>query len=74
MMILALLAFTPTENSQEGQELLQQLTGKAQAPARNAEQLTEAYQKAIDYLMPLMTASDVRTQYDPQLALQNICL
>jgi HEAT repeat protein len=74
MMILALLAFTPTANSQEGQELLQQLTGKAQAPARNAEQLTEAYQKAIDYLMPLMTASDVRTQYDPQLALQNICL
>ena len=72
MVTLAILAFTPTASSQEGMELINQLTGKAEAPARNAEQLTEAYQKAIDYMMPYMMAQNVQSQYEPQIALQNL--
>ncbi|MBN2588263.1 MAG: HEAT repeat domain-containing protein [Sedimentisphaerales bacterium] len=72
MVTLAILAFIPTANSQEGMELLNQLSGKAEAPARNTEQLTEAYQKAIDYLMPYMMAENVPSQYEPQIALQDL--
>ena len=72
MVIVALFAFTKTAQSQEGMDLLNQLTGKAEAPARNAEQLTEAYQKVIDYLMPYMMDQNIRSQYQPQLALQNL--
>ena len=56
MVTLTVFALAPTLKGQEGMDLLNQLTGKAQAPARNAEQLTEAYQKVIDYLMPYMKA------------------
>ena len=72
MVTLALFAFPGIVQSQEGMDLINQLTGKAEAPARNAEQLTEAYQKAIDFLMPYMTAENVASQYDPQIALQNL--
>ncbi|MBN1973955.1 MAG: HEAT repeat domain-containing protein [Sedimentisphaerales bacterium] len=72
MVTLAIFAFSTTASSQEEQDLLNQLTGKAEAPARNAQQLTEAYQKAIDYLIPNMIAENPRAQYNWQLALQNL--
>ena len=49
-----------------------QLTGKAQGPAREAAQLTEAYQKAVDYLLPLMSAENVGSRYAPQILLQDM--
>ena len=73
MVTLAFFAFTKPAQSQEGQDLLNQLTGKADSPFRNAEQFTEAYQKAIDYLMPLMANDEnPRVQYEWQLALQDL--
>jgi HEAT repeat protein len=72
MVILALCAFSQTAQSQDADELLNQLTGQAPAPSRNAEQLTEAYQKVIDYLMPYMMAENVASQYQPQIALQDL--
>ena len=71
LVTLAIFAFSQTAQSQEGSVLLNQLTGKAEAPARNAEQLTEAYQNVIDYLIPNMAEAS-RSQYDWQLALQNL--
>ena len=58
--------------AQTGEELVAQLTGKAEAPARNAAQLTDAYQKAIDYLLPLMSAENVGSRYAFQILLQNM--
>ncbi len=52
------------------EELIKQLTGKAEAPAREAAQLAESYQKALDYLMPLMSADKVEARYQPQILLQ----
>lgn len=72
MVTLTLCVFTGTAQSQEGQDLLSQLTGQAEAPSRNAEQLTEAYQKVVDYLMPYMMAEDIPSQYQPQIALQDL--
>lgn len=72
MVTLAILAFIPTAKSQEGMDLLNQLSGKAEAPTRNAQQLTEAYQKAIDFLIPYMMADNVSSQYEPQIYLQNL--
>ncbi len=71
MAILAVIAFSQTAHSQDGTALLNQLTGKAEAPARNEAQLTEAYQQVIDYLLPLMSESS-NSQYNRQLALQNL--
>ena len=58
--------------SAQKKELLNQLCGKAEAPQRNAAQLAEAYQEAIDYLLPLMSAEDVSSRYDPQIILQDM--
>ncbi len=48
------------------------MCGKTEAPARDASQWTEAYQKALDTLLPLMSADDVRTRYAPQITLQDM--
>jgi HEAT repeat protein len=52
------------------EELIKQLTGKAQAP--EAAQLADSYQKALDYLIPLMAADKVESRYNPQIQLQNL--
>ncbi len=70
--ILILFIGNSAGHAQSPQELINQLTGKAEAPQRNAEQLSQAYQKAIDYLMPLMSADDVQSRYEPQIVLQDI--
>jgi HEAT repeat protein len=57
---------------QTGEALVEQLRGKAESPARNAEQRAEAYQKAIDYLLPLMSAEAVNSRYPYQIALQDM--
>jgi HEAT repeat protein len=59
-------------SAQTGEELVAQLTGKAPGPARDAAQWTEAYQKAIDYLLPLMSAENVGSRYAPQILLQDM--
>jgi HEAT repeat protein len=58
--------------AQSGEELVRQLCGKADAPARNAGQLAQAYQGALDYLLPLMSAEDVGSRYAPQILLQDM--
>ena len=73
MVILALLTTAQNTYAQDMDELLSQLSGKAEAPARNAEQLAQAYEKAVDYLLPLMSADDVGSRYQYQITLQNIC-
>jgi HEAT repeat protein len=70
---LILLATAQGAYAQDIDELLNQLSGKAEAPARNAEQLAQAYEKAVDYLLPLMSADDVGSRYQYQITLQNIC-
>ncbi len=58
--------------AQNAEQLVDQLRGKAQAPSGSAEQLTQAYEKAINYLLPLMSAEDVASRYEPQIALQDM--
>ena len=70
MVTLALFAFAQTAQSQEGTALINQLTSNESA-SMNEAQLTEAYQQAIDYLVPLMSESS-RNQYSIYLALQNL--
>jgi HEAT repeat protein len=70
--ILACLSVVTGAQAQTGEELVAQLTGKAQGPARNAAQWTEAYQKAVDYLLPLMSAQDIGSRYAPQILLQDM--
>ena len=71
--VLLVGLFGATEaNAQTGEELVAQLTGKAQGPARDAAQWTEAYQKAVDYLLPLMSAEDVGSRYASQILLQDM--
>jgi HEAT repeat protein len=72
MRILIILAVTQSTYGQSAEELVNQLRGKAQAPERNAEQMAQAYQKAVDYLLPLMSAEDVGSRYDYQIALQDM--
>ncbi len=72
VVIVVVLSVVAVAQEQTGKDLVTQLTGKAQAPARDAAQLTEAYQKAVDYLLPLMSAGDVGSRYDPQLRLQDM--
>ena len=72
MVILVLLATTQGADAQDAGELLNQLCGKAEAPNRSAEQLAQAYDKAINYLMPLMSADDVGSRYQNQIVLQDI--
>lgn len=70
--ILALLASVSVAPAQDGETLVQQLAGKADAPNRNAAQLAEAYQKAIDYLLPLMSAENVESRYHYQIMFQDM--
>jgi HEAT repeat protein len=69
---LILLATAGNTYAQDMDELLNQLSGKAEAPARNADQLAQVYEKAVDYLLPLMSADDVGSRYQYQITLQNI--
>lgn len=72
MATIALSVLTASANAQGTEELVNQLCGKAEAPARDAAQLAEAYQKAFDHLLPLMSAEDVGSRYAPQILLQNM--
>lgn len=68
----AILALQAIVAGQSGEDLVEQLRGKAESPARSAEQMAEAYQKAIDYLLPLMSAEAVSSRYPHQIALQDM--
>jgi HEAT repeat protein len=70
--ILVGLSIVTAAHAQTGEELVAQLTGKAPGPARDAAQLTEAYQKAVDYLLPLMSAENIASRYAPQIQLQDM--
>ncbi|MBN2182177.1 MAG: HEAT repeat domain-containing protein [Sedimentisphaerales bacterium] len=72
--IISFTLFAPAAgvSGHQTSELINQLTGKSEAPQRDATQLTQAYQKAIDYLLPLMSAEDVGSRYAPQITLQQI--
>ncbi|MGE5294155.1 MAG: HEAT repeat domain-containing protein, partial [Solirubrobacterales bacterium] len=72
MAMLVLSVPATFANAQSTEELISQLCGKAEAPARDAAQLAEAYQKAFDYLLPLMSAEDVGSRYAPQIVLQDM--
>jgi HEAT repeat protein len=72
MRILIVFAVTQGARGQSAEELLNQLRGRAQGPQRSAEQLAQAYQTAVDYLLPLMSADDVGSRYDYQIALQDM--
>jgi len=72
MVIFILFGTTQCADAQDTDVLLKQLCGKAEAPNRNAEQLAQAYEKAINYLMPLMSADDVGSRYKNQIVLQDI--
>ena len=70
--VFVVLALTCGAYAQSGQQLVDQLRGKAEAPSRSAEQLAQAYQEAVEYLLPLMSAEDIGSRYDPQIALQDM--
>ena len=70
--LLVGLSLATVASAQTGEQLVAQLTGKAQGPTRDATQLTEAYQKAVDYLLPLMSAENVGSRYVPQIMLQDM--
>jgi HEAT repeat protein len=72
VVILTITAATAGARGQDAEQLLKQLCGKAQAPARSDEQLAQAYKEAIDYLLPLMSADDVGSRYNHQIALQDM--
>lgn len=67
-----LLSMTAGAQAQEGADLVRQLTGKAEAPVQDTARLAQAYRKAIDYLMPLMSADDVPSRYNYQIMLQDM--
>ena len=58
--------------AQDMETLLSQLSGKADAPDRNPAQLAQAYQRAVDHLLPLMSADNVESRYQPQIMLQDM--
>jgi HEAT repeat protein len=68
----AFLALQAIVAGQSGEDLVEQMRGKAESPARSAEQMADAYQKAIDYLLPLMSAEAVSSRYPYQIALQDM--
>jgi HEAT repeat protein len=72
IMMSILLACTSSAPAQDTEALLGQLCGKTDAPARNAAQLSQAYQKALDHLLPLMGADNVESRYQPQIMLQDM--
>ncbi|MEN6576039.1 MAG: HEAT repeat domain-containing protein [Phycisphaerales bacterium] len=72
MATLTLSGMTAPALAQSGEDLVRQLSGKAEAPARDATQLAEAYQKALDSLLPLMSAQEVGSRYAYQILLQDM--
>ena len=74
LMMVSLVFHTATQSicAQDMDVLLNQLQGKVEAPQRNAEQLAQAYEKAIDYLLPLMSADDIGSRYQHQITLQDM--
>lgn len=70
MATVALFVVASPGLAQSGEDLVRQLSGKAEAPARDATQLAQGYQTAIDYLLPLMSAQDVGSRYACQIMLQ----
>jgi HEAT repeat protein len=74
LLIVSFVLLAPAVGTygQEINELIDQLTGKTEAPQRDEQQLAQAYQKAIDYLLPLMSAEDVRSRYNPQITFQDM--
>ncbi len=72
VVIVVVLATGSGAYAQDGEQLVNQLRGKAEAPSRSTEQLTQAYQQAVNYLLPLMSAEDVASRYEPQIALQDM--
>ncbi|HNS21667.1 MAG TPA: HEAT repeat domain-containing protein [Sedimentisphaerales bacterium] len=72
MATVALFAVASPALAQSGEDLVKQLSGKAEAPARDATQLAQAYQTAIEYLVPLMSAPDVGSRYRYQIMLQDM--
>jgi HEAT repeat protein len=71
-MLFVGLSMVTAAQAQTGEELVAQLTGKTPGPARDAAQWAEAYQKAVDHLLPLMSAEDVGSRYAPQILLQDM--
>lgn len=72
--LLVGLAMVTATHAQTDEQLVAQLTGKAEGPARDGAQLTQAYQQAVDYLLPLMSAENVSSRYAPQILLQDMGL
>ncbi|NLH16107.1 MAG: hypothetical protein GX455_05980, partial [Phycisphaerae bacterium] len=70
--ILVGLSIAMSAYAQTDEELVAQLTGKAKGPTRDAGQWMEAYQKAVDYLLPLMSAENVNSRYNYQIMLQDM--
>jgi HEAT repeat protein len=72
MVIFVVSAMALGAYAQNTEQLLNQLRGKTEAPMRNAEQMAQAYQEAVNYLLPLMSADDVGSRYEHQIALQDM--
>jgi len=72
LMMLAVHTTAQGTYAQDMEALLNQLCGRVEAPKRNAEQLAQAYEKAVDYLLPLMSSDDVGSRYRHQITLQDI--
>ncbi len=72
IVILALFTVTSNLYAQDMVDLLNQLSGKAEAPQRNSEELAQAYQKVIDYLLPLLSAENIGSRYNYQITLEEI--
>ncbi len=70
--VLVGLSIVTAAQAQTGEELVAQLTGKAKEPTVNTGSWTEAYQKAVDYLLPLMSAENVTSRYAYQIQLQDM--
>jgi HEAT repeat protein len=70
--ILVVFATAQGAQGQSGEDLVNQLRGQGPAPKRNAQQLEQAYQEAVNYLLPLMSADDIGSRYDNQIALQDM--
>jgi HEAT repeat protein len=72
IVLAVLLSMTAGVQAQDGPDLVRQLTGKAEVPARDVAQLAQAYRSAINYLLPLMSADDVPSRYNYQIMLQDM--
>lgn len=70
--VLVGLSIVSSAPAQTGEELVAQLAGKAKGPDRDTDQWTEAYRKAVDYLLPLMAAENVSSRYGYQIMLQDM--